>query len=163
MTRRIKRTQQTQSGQAMIEMSMAMMFLLAFMYVMTDVLKVTYTYTALQYVASESSRYGSTGSQEIDPNSGQPLNRSQSVKEVAKQLAQDLMVDLKDDGISFRDVDGTTVDNSGQALDFRVLTVTSEVDLSPLASLINSVFGNNVGHNKLNVNAEAIVRNEPFN
>lgn len=162
-----------QRGQAMIDIAFTLLAFMAYFAVMVDVIKIAYTWTALQYSVNYGARYSSTGAQQLG-SMGTPYSRIQSVENTIRNTATALMVNLNSPGgVQIKPSATTTwAGNTGSARQIMTIQANAKVDLSSLSALIGVlVMDTKDKDGKLikspwkgivDISASTIIQNEPF-
>jgi len=140
-------------GQAMIEMSFAILFFLVMLFALGDFAKIGYNWMVLQYALGEGARLGSLGTDPKDPAcSGAQDKRSCSIGNKVKDTAGNLGLD--DVTVEFGDT------GAGGSLEFFTLIASREVTINNFTGLFLALAGEHGGNYTIKV--ETVVRNEPF-
>ena len=138
-------------GQATIEMSVAILFFLATLFVLGDLARIGYNWMILQFAITEGASVGSLGRN--DPAcSGSEDVRSCSIEKKVKDVAHDLGVDEVTVQL------GPT--GAGGSLDFFTLVASRDLTINNFTGLFLSVAGAYGG--TYTIKAGTVVRNEPF-
>ena len=138
-------------GQAMIEMSITILFFLATLFVLGDLARIGYNWMILQYAVGEGARLGSLGKTDPACSEAQDV-RSCSIDKKVKDVAHDLGVDDVD--VEFGPA------GAGGSLDFFTLVASRQLNVNNFTGLFFSIAGAHGG--TYTIKAGTVVRNEPF-
>lgn len=103
-TSRRRNFRRNSSGQSLVEFALVLPMLLLLFFGIFEFGRFYFTKLTLQHAVREATRFAVTGNVLIDPQSGDPMDRSGSITEVILENTKDLEVDL--DGISISPADG---------------------------------------------------------
>ena len=136
-----------QRGQATVEFSFALLFVAAFLFVLTDISIICFDWISLQYAANEAARYGATGRHDMNAE-GNALSREASILSRVQAIVPTATV-------SYPDGSG-----AGGARQFVRLRLENTMTLSPVSHTLLQLMGNRGDSYPIRV--ETVVRNEPF-
>ena len=135
-----KRVRLGQKGQGAVEFALTVLIFLAFMVVLSDMVRICYNWVCLQYAVNEGARFGSLGQTSADI--------TKKVTDIASSLG------VKNAQVSVGDLGSTP-------LSFSRLEASTDITLNPVSDLILGITGK-YNSKPYHVTADTMVRNEPF-
>lgn len=135
------KSRKTQKGQATIEYAFAAIAFFAFLLIITDMVRIGYSWTTLQFAVNEGARYASLG------QSG-GSNRSSEIEGKVIAVASSL------------GVNGVSVNFINDSVSISEVEASTTINLNPLSNIVLN-FGGNYDRT-YQIVANTAVRNEAF-